>query len=459
MIRIMPSNYTSKACKIGEDFAPGPILSVVEDLDQDGVFYETVLRVASARVAYVNYGLLQHDFPQLQEAALEKAYPPIKALSGAEKQKAICQKIDDWLLRNTAFVSESQARQSIVNTPIAIGKEQVRAYRPPGYGRALVFSVEETEKGLFKDDGLAKTPFENRLIDVKGTGVGPNLTPVHGSHSNGVYQLGYAFVELVVQELLQRIFRHQQTAFQTLPIYGIIDLGFEEQTESEGNFPAGLLVRRAHRRPKDSGGLYAYGTDGQHIQLRIEQVLRKYGITSVNNVTTIKIWKENGRLQIQYGDQRIDFFNEAQIADIEKVSHYEDGSGELHFEGINIQHTREIGMAPTQATLVDFQTYAVKEHFENPLLSLVSDKLLRWGGSIWPEYDNFVRPDPRLKIPFHLYSAPGNIWGYDMGAGKKKINSLCFGLAEDFKANKISRDKLLHTLQLYLDALTAHWTE
>jgi hypothetical protein len=449
----------SKTCKIGEGFAPGPVLTSIGDLGQDGVVPETVLRVVGARVVYANYRLLQHDFPQLQEQVLEKEFPRLQSLKGTARQKAICNKIDEWLVRNTAFVSQSQARQSVVNTPIATGNEQVKAFRPPGYGRALVFSIEENDKGLLLGGDKATQVFENRLLDVKGTGVAPAVQPVNASHSNGVYRLGYAFVELVIQELLQRIFRHSKTGIQTLPVYGIIDLGFDEQNLWMHNSPAASIIRRAHRRPKDSGGLYPYDSIGQHVQLAIEQLLRKYGITSVNSVTTVKVWKENGQLEIQYGDQRIDFFNEEQKAEIEKVSHYKDGMGTLSFDGINIQHTREIGLHPTQATLVDFQSYTIKEKFVDPLLSLVSDKLLRWGGTIWPEYADFVRPDPELQIPYHLLGGTGSIWGYNMGEGKIKIDSLCYGLAEDFRANRMSREMLLGTLQTYLDALTAHWAD
>ena len=455
----MSSTYKSKTCKIGEDFAPGPVLTSIEDLEQDGVLPETVLRVVGARVVYANYNLLKHDFPQLKDHVLEKQFPLLKTLKGNEKKKACCYKIDEWLIRNTAFVSQNQAKQSVVNTPIAIGNETVKAWRPPGYGRALVFSIEENDKGLLLDDHRKTPAFENRLIDVKGTGVAPGVQPVNASHSNGINRLGFAFFELIIQELLQRIFRHSKTAIQTLPFYGIIDPGFDEQNELMHKSPAALLLRRAHRRPKDSGGLYHYDSTGQHVQLEIEQMLRKYGITSVNSVTTIKVWKENGQLQIHYGDQPLDFFNKEQKAEIERVSHFKDGMGILSFDGINIQHTREFSLDPTQATLVDFQTYTIKERFDDPLLSLVSDKLLRWGGSIWPDYEDFVRPNPELQIPFHLLSDTGSICGYNMGEKVKKINSLCYGLADDFRANRMSREMLLGTLQTYLDALTAHWTD
>jgi hypothetical protein len=453
----MRTRYESKIYRIGEDFSPGPLLTSIEELEQDGVLPETVLRVNGAGVVYANYNLLQHDFPQLADHALEQEFPYLRSLKGAARQKELHDMMDKWLLRNTAFISQSQARQSVVNSPITVGNEEVKAYRPPGYGRALVFSIDENDKMLLPDN-KAKV-FENRLLDVKGTGVAPHAEPVNGSHCNGLYRLGYAFVELIFQELLQRIFRHSKTNLQTLPHYAIIDLGFDELNGKMPATPAALMIRRAHRRPKNSGGLYPYDSTGQQVQLEIEHLLRRYGITSVNSVTTVKVWKENDELHICYGDQQIDFFSKEEKAEIERVSHYKDGMRTLSFDGINIQHTREIGSDPIQATLVDFQSYTVKERFDDPLLSLVYDKLLRWGGTIWPGEEDFVRPDPALQVPFHLVSDTGSIGGYNMGEGKMKIDSLCYGLAEDFRAKKINRAELLNTLQTYLDALTAHWKE
>ena len=456
----MPSKNKSFGYKIGEDFSPGPVLTSIEDLDQDGGFHETVVRVIGARVVYANYDLLKHDFPQLQDDAMENEFPRLKSLKGNAKQKAHCHKIDEWIIRNTAFVSQRQAKQSVVNTTIAIGNETVKAYRPTGYGRALVFSTEENDKQLLPAN-KRETVFENRLIDVKGTGVAPGLQPVNAPYSNGLNRLAFALFELIIRELLQRIFRHCNTAIQTLPLYAIIDPGFDEQNWKMPFTPAAFMVRRAHRRPKNSVGLYPYGSSGQLVQIEIEQLLRKYGITSVNTATTVKVkvGKEKGELRIHYGDQLVDFFSEKERMEIERVSHCKEDIDTISFDGINIQYTREIGLDPTIATLVDFQSYTIKERFDDPLLSLVSDKPLRWGGAVWPHDEDFVRPDPSLQIPFHLVSDTGNIYGYDLGEGKIKIDSLCYGLAHDFRANRISRESLLHTLQTYLDMLTAHWTD
>ncbi|MFN0176539.1 MAG: hypothetical protein ACKVU0_18005 [Saprospiraceae bacterium] len=443
---------------IGNSFSPGPLLRSIEELDQNSIKPETVWRVPEARIVYANYALLQHDFPQLQDPVLEKKYPLLTSLKGKAREEAIRGKVDDWLLRHTAFISESQANQTEVNTPIKIGTEKVQAYRPPRYGRALVFSVQETENGLSLKERPAIQELENRLLDVKGTGVAPTVKPQNVSHRNGINRLGFALYELVMQELLERVFRHSDSQVQTLPIYGILDLGFDELGHNKHHgSPVGLLIRRAHRRTKPSGGLFPYGSTGQLVQLSIEQLLRRYGITSVNEVTRVQVWREDGIFRIRYGEQDINFFNAKQRAEIERVSHHKAGNEALCFDGINIQHTRDIGLNPTRATLVDFQSYSVQENFEHPILSLVSNKLLRWGGSIWPGSNGFVQPDPALRIPFQLLGDTGSILGYDLGENKIKLDSLCYGLATDFRSNQISRENLLETLQSYLGELTAHW--
>ena len=196
--------------------------------------------------------------------------------------------------------------------------------------------------------------------------------------------------------------------------------------------------------------------NGQQLQVAVERLIRRYGITSVNEVTIVKVWREEGQLKIKYGEQDIDFFSAAQMKEIERVSHIGDGDGPLYFEGINIEHTRDFSLDPLEATLIDFESFMTKAVFEHPMLSLVDDKLLRWGGTIWPHYDNFVVPDPNLQVPFHLINEKGSLWGYDIHKDWGKIYSLCYGLANDFSENKISRNMLLRTLTIYVDELTQH---
>src|SRR3954470_9370402 len=96
---------------------------------------EEVLHLPDARVAWVDYNALRHDFPAL--ADMPEAY------------------IDAWLVSNAAYVSKPQAEQAVVNSPIKTDGACRRALRPPNYGRAVIVEVP------------------GGLLDLKGAGVRP----------------------------------------------------------------------------------------------------------------------------------------------------------------------------------------------------------------------------------------------------------------------------------------------
>jgi hypothetical protein len=54
---------------------------------------------------------------------------------------------------------------------------------------------------------------------------------------------------VLFQSLIDEIFRRAAPWFWTVPVYGVVDLGFDARTRDGERVPAGLLVRRAHRRP------------------------------------------------------------------------------------------------------------------------------------------------------------------------------------------------------------------
>ncbi|MEL6864815.1 MAG: hypothetical protein AAFP19_10360 [Bacteroidota bacterium] len=456
---IQPSDLRRYSQQLTRSFSKGPLLKGIGDIDQPDVLGERVFGISGARVVFANYPLLQHDIPILATQRLEKKYPGLRQLSPQKKRVALQQKIDEWLIENTAYISERQTQQSLVNSPIPLNGRQIMAWRPPRYGRALVFSTIVTQNALHHPDEIPLK--ENRILDVKGTGVAPDQTPSTDTHGNGLLSLSDALLEFLNQQLIQGIFRHSGSAFETIPIYGILDLGFDIVDSLGRKMPAGMMIRRAHQRPKNSGGLGTYGSDEQHVQLAVELLLRKYGISSVNNISTIKLWKEEGHLKISYGRQKVDFFTEEQIEEILRVSKYRDSDGVLSFDGVNVQHTREIKREPDHTHLVDFGTYRIWQRFRNPILSLVADKLLRWGGSIWPRDRQFTQPDPRVCVPFEYWGAPGSIWGYsrENDSHSSKQDILCDALAKEFRENKISRSMLMGTLQTYLETATSKWID
>lgn len=438
-------------------FSEGPILRSVDELMQGDVPSETVHAISGCEVVFANYALLQHDFPCLQTERLEQAHPELTHLTGRAKQLMIEQRIDEWLIRHTCYVSDNQAHQDIVNTAIPLTGETVEAYRPALYGRALVFSLKNNYEGLGLDTTLL-APEGDGLLDVKGTGLEAGKQHRYYDHGNGLLTLAEAFIEYLNQQLIEAIFRHSGSHFETLPTYALIKLGFDVKNTGGIAGPAGLLVRRAQRRPENPGGLPVYKSDMQLLHLEVELLLRRYGVTSTTYVTTVKLWADpdSGRMRLSYGDKEVHNLSDDQIKNLKEVSHF-DGDP-MTFEGVNIQHTREFGRDPWRAVLIDFGTFRVLEKFTNPILSLVMDKLMRWGGSIWPDFDAYQQPDPRLSVPFDVWGDETEFWGFSTRLRHTKQGILCDGVASAFRKGELSRQDVMNILHAFLSTATSRWS-
>ncbi len=438
--------------KEGTQFPGGPLLTHIDELQQTSVEKEKVRQIKGAKPLFVDHELLQHDFPEISLSRLEHDHPALKKLKGAVKDAAVKEKIESWLLDRTAYISENQASQEMVNTPIGTNAKTTLAYRPPQYGRALIFPT----KPLRRQRSNGQPEHTHGLLDVKGVGLAPGKIPGYFDHSNGLLFLKEAFIEYLNQRLIQAIFRHSRTQFETVPVYAIIDPGFDIKFEDRNAGPGAFLVRRAHIRPENPGGLPVYQSAQQNVQLEIELLLRKYGLTSTNYVTTYKLWKEDGQIKITYGGKPIGNLNEAQIKNIEEVSHIREET--VYFEGINIQHTRAVRQNPSYAQLVDFGSFRARQKFEHPILSLVSDKLLRWGGSIWPDFEVFPQPDPRYCVPFEQWGNTTEFWGYPARLHDTKQDILCEGLATDYRQGKLSGTQVMSLLNAFLQTATSRLT-
>lgn len=205
---------------------------------------EQVLPVKTARVVAADYDLIRRDFPEVKEYSNDK--------------------IDLWLLRNTAFVSVQQSLQTNVNTPIETIKSARIAYRPREYRRAHVFKVDT-----------------GGLIDAKGTGA---VDPSGGSHDNGLATLGDMIREYAYEKLVHAIF-YKDGRFDTVGSYAVIDYGFDIKHPGGGTSRAGTILRQAHARYHD-GPLGTSRTRGQStmlprdFQVKVEMFLRQFGITT-----------------------------------------------------------------------------------------------------------------------------------------------------------------------------------
>ena len=119
--------------------------------------------------------------------------------------------------------------------------------------------------------------------------------------------------------------------------------------------------------------------------------------------------------------------------------------------------TREISRKPSRATLVDFGTYRVHGRFENTLLSLVSDKLMRWGGSVFPHFKTFQQPDKNICIPAELWGDECDIWGYKGKLEDPRQDTFCEGLDADYRSGVLTKKSVIGRLDAYIRTATSRW--
>lgn len=231
---------------------------------------EQVIRVKTANIILADYALIRRDFKN--------------TLSMSNDQ------IDQWLLSNSAFVSDAQANQTVVNTPIEPLKNEAgenvtkTAYRPQGYGRALVFQTDD-----------------DSLIDVKGSGARSN--PVRESHRTGLASLGEMIREFLFQKKVQQILEFTGSGYQTVGCYAVIDWGFDTFEISGQQMRAGAVLRQAHVRPRlvQSGNHFLNDVETK----TIETIFRNFGLATTGDGSTKTL--ERANLQAASSGELIDF--------------------------------------------------------------------------------------------------------------------------------------------------------
>jgi hypothetical protein len=345
--------------------------------------------VKTARTVFLDRALLQHDFPRLRDDALTRAHPWLRRLPEARREEAIQGLLARWLEAHAGLTSRPQAAQAVVNSAVRTVRSRSRgnvaAHRPNDYGRALLVRVPG-----------------GGLLDIKGTGVAPGKIPSFDTHASGLLFLGEALREVAFGEIVDTILGHAGSPCRALPTYGVLDLGFDAYMPTPAGklaLPAGLLVRRAHRRPRFGSGLKPPDSPLVPLEMEIELLLRRYGLTSVGPMTRIEISGDpgpTGPLQVRYAGTPLEFDPDACRRIRKKVGF---PGGKQVLEGVNVQFTREAEEGMEQAQLVDFGSYRTRERFLGPLVALVASRLLRLGDVLPPSHPRFVQPDPALALP------------------------------------------------------------
>ena len=302
------------------------------------------LRVRTARVALADYKLLAKDFPYLAQRS-DESDPQWRA------------RIDQWIVDQTAFISIENAHQIQVNTPIAITDEQKIAYRPKGYGRAFVIPVSCGDQIC-------------GLIDSKGTGVAPGMTPsLVPAKRDGLATLGEITREYLYEKLVEMIFRKEGDLFDTVGSYAVVDFGFDLKHADGTQSRAGYILRQSHIRAIGHNSSLSISKS-----IKIEKLLRKYGITSSGETAKGNFVYANGQILDSLVDPSV--------------------KGDP-FDYVNIQGTNS-----TQRTeVIDFGAYIALETFERDLRNpeALSEVLLKKGS---PE---FVNPDPQMRVPLEQW--------------------------------------------------------
>jgi hypothetical protein len=234
----------------------------------------------TARVVFARHAVIQHDFPFMKDAALLGRDESLRALGGAARARALRRVREEWLLSHAGVVSATQARGAEVNTRVCVGGAAREVWRPTRYGRGLVVSVETLE-GTAGGNSAG-------LLDLKGAGVAPGRVPSLGHHSSGLCTLGEVLREFLFQTLIDEIFRRAAPRFWTVPAYAVIDPGFDVRLAGGEAVPAGMLVRRAHRRPEGGTELPRRFSVEEQTQVELELLLRHYGLTSSNRGTRFR---------------------------------------------------------------------------------------------------------------------------------------------------------------------------
>jgi hypothetical protein len=104
-----------------------------------------------------------------------------------------------------------------------------------------------------------------------------------------------ALREVICECILRRVLEHAGSPILTARNYALIDLGFNAK------YPrgvAGLLVRQAYLR---NHGLKNAGSIEDQLELSVELLLRRYGLSFMLKGPWIHVFKTRGELKAIYG--------------------------------------------------------------------------------------------------------------------------------------------------------------
>ncbi len=271
--------------------------------------------------------------------------------------------------------------------------------------------------------------------------------------------LGEGLREWLFGSMLDHILQHAGHPARSVPIYGLLDTGFDMIRENGDPVPTGLLVRRAHRRPRHKWGIKDPGSHSEKAGQELELLIRKYGLTTTGTDTNLTILTEGGLVRYKYGEGYLNFSKAAQ----EWIIELTDFVGKtLHLEGVNIQFTEGILAEPPEPQIVDFGSFWAKDSFQNPIVNLVASRPMRIGSIVQPDSETFVQPDKQLALPQTFWGDSGPIWGYDrkdtgISYPMDTPSILCHSLACAFRRHEVDSKQVEAQIKALIATATERW--
>lgn len=402
-------------------FPIGPVFSNVENVSNELSVDQGLVKLDRAEVVLANYDLILSDFPNSFGAKFKSRYLDSFCskclISGTTCPNAI----DKWLLKNAAYISKSQAEVNSINSEVHGVLVDTASYRPPRYGRAMVVEVRQGNDDLIEG-----------LLDIKGCGVRNSSVPQFEANRNGLEYLGDALADYFYGWLIDKIFDMVGLSYQSVPIYAVIDTGFDIVDGWRGTAAAGLHIRRAHQRRKGGGELPIAGTDEEKIMIQMEAVLRNFGITSSTHQTTYKFVKAGSPLNTKlfYGGKQLEL---SSTKSKEKAFDLANNLRSGFLEMTNYQLANDFSWDRTQAQFVDLGHFHVRRDFYYPFTNGVKDTIFQVGRVFKPSDIDFPKRYSEVAIDAELF-------------GRQNVTGQCFFLAQAFRKGTANRRLISMTL-------------
>lgn len=414
-------------------FVDGPLLAAIDAVSGGTIDTCAIVPVTTAKVVCANYRAIMHDFPQVFSPGARQRNPVPGSCPSCERHQRLCpEAINAWLVRNAAWISAAQVADNPVNTPISTGSETRTGYRPPEYGRAMVVPVD------IPPDGPGAG-----LLDLKGCGVAAGKLPSQALYANGLEYLGYALADFFYGWLLDDLFARTVPGYATVPVYAVIDLGFDVLNGWHGTGPAGLHVRRAHRRRHETEGLPYSGSDQERVMLHMELLLRNFGVTTAGPGTAYHLGDADDPDQLYYNGKKLTVQTELERAKAARIVHAIRSAAAERLEVVNVQLTDAPDWANKTAQLYDFGQVNVRRRFVNPLTNPVINGVYQAGRIVEVADPSFVQPDARYGLDPDLCGRhSANAYGFFAAQGFRSMGA-SFGQGAVEALLRIARAKAM----------------